>query len=103
MFQSVKKACGAVCGGVVSAVSRVGDYLGRAVVVPALFALGLVAAGAEMAAAQSPDLIPDSPVDMPALIAEGTEKMGLVVTAAIGSWFIFMIVRKGLRWARSAF
>ena len=69
---------------------------------PALFACGLMLCLADAALAQVPDLIPATPVEVDAYITEGITKMGVVVTAAVGGFFVFLIVRKGMSWSRRA-
>lgn len=71
---------------------------------PAVFALGLVLVLGEVAMAQAQnDLIPDLDTPVQEYITEGITKMAVVVGVAVGGWFAFKIVRKGLSWASRAF
>jgi len=70
---------------------------------PMVLACGVMLCMAEMAMAQAPDLIPATPVPVEDFIDEGITKMGAVVAAAVGGFFVFLIVRKGMGWGRRAF
>lgn len=81
---------------VVGAFNRVSE---RLAFMPFLVAMGVAACMCEMAQAQSVDLIPESPVDMVEFIGEANGRLGLIVGAIVGVWFVYMLVRKGLKWS----
>ena len=69
---------------------------------PFAFALGLALVMGDVVMAQDPELIPDLNVPVESYITEGITKMGAVVGVAVGGFFVFLIIRKALRWAGRA-
>ncbi len=49
-----------------------------------------------------PITLPDSGVDLPGHITAAITAMGSVVIVVVGGYFAFLIIRKGLQWARGA-
>lgn len=49
-----------------------------------------------------PITLPDSGVDLPGHITAAITAMGSVVVVVVGGYFAFLIIRKGLQWARGA-
>lgn len=67
-----------------------------------VLSLGAVFGFSRVASATDP-LLPDTGVDLEALILEGITAMGAVVTVIVGSYFGFLLIKKGMTWARRAF
>jgi len=85
-----------------SVVRVVKDCVKRVALMPLALAMGIAVTLNQAAMAQTP-LIPASPVALEDYIAEGITAMGTIVGAVVGAWFVFMLVKKGLTWARRAF
>jgi hypothetical protein len=49
-----------------------------------------------------PITLPDSGVDLPGHITAAITAMGSVVIVVVGGYFAFLIIPKGLQWARGA-
>jgi hypothetical protein len=64
--------------------------------------LALGSAGVAVAQEPPPITLPDSGVDIEGHITAAITAMGAVVAVVVGGFFAFMIVRKGLQWARGA-
>jgi hypothetical protein len=64
--------------------------------------MALGSAGVALAQEPPPITLPDSGVDIEGHITAAITAMGAVVAVVVGGFFAFMIVRKGLQWARGA-
>ena len=60
--------------------------------------LGLVG----IANATDPITLPTTGVDLPGHVTAAITAMGSVVVVVVGGYFAFLIIRKGLQWARGA-
>jgi hypothetical protein len=60
--------------------------------------LGLVS----VANATDPITLPVTGVDLPGHVTAAITAMGSVVVVVVGGYFAFLIIRKGLQWARGA-
>lgn len=47
--------------------------------------------------------LPDTGVDVGAFVTATVTALGTIVAVIVGSYFGFLLIRKALRWARSAF
>jgi hypothetical protein len=82
-----------------------GRKAGRALVIGLKTATASVAGwlGFESVAnATDPITLPTTGVDLPGHITAAITAMGSVVVVVVGGFFAFMIIRKGLQWARGA-
>ncbi len=82
---------------------EVGRRATRAVVTGVMTAAATVAGwfGFESVAnATDPITLPTTGVDLPGHITAAITAMGSVVVVVVGGFFAFMIIRKGLQWAR---
>lgn len=60
-----------------------------------LFLLGASASAVDV-------VIPDTGVDTSGFITSAITAVGLVVATAVGGYFAFLVIRKGIRWASKA-
>ena len=67
------------------------------------FAVALLAALGLPTIAQAQVTLPDPGVDVGGAITAAITALGVVVTIAVGGYFAYLIVRKGMQWARRAF
>lgn len=85
-----KEACGkarrVMVTGVKTAAATVGGWFGLE----------------SVANATDPVTLPTTGVDLPGHITAAITAMGSVVVVVVGGFFAFMIIRKGLQWARGA-
>lgn len=66
-----------------------------------LMALSLLVLAA-VASAADPVTLPSTGLDIGAFITAGITAVAAVVAIAVGGYFAFLIVRKGIRWASKA-
>jgi hypothetical protein len=57
---------------------------------------------AGIASATDPITLPTTGVDLPGHVTAAITAMGSVVVVVVGGYFAFLIIRKGLQWARGA-
>lgn len=57
---------------------------------------------ASVAQATDPITLPTTGVDLPGHVTAAITAMGSVVVVVVGGYFAFLIIRKGLQWARGA-
>lgn len=73
-------------------------------VMGAAFALLVMLVLAPLAqATDPPSLLPDTGIDIAALVAEVVTTLGGIVAVIVAAFFAFLLIRKALRWARSGF
>jgi len=68
----------------------------------AVMSLALLVATCVPAFATAP-VLPDTGVDVAAWIPVVITSLGTVVLATVGGYFAFLLIRKGMKWARKAF
>ena len=66
-------------------------------------ALALIACLLWSGVAAAQVTLPDPGVDVGGAITAAITALGIVVTVAVGGYFAYLIVRKGMQWARRAF
>ena len=70
-------------------------------VAAAVVAVTVMAVGSTMAHAQV--TLPDTGIDIPGHVTAGITAMGLIAGAALGGYMAFLLIRRGMRWLKSAF
>lgn len=89
----------AVCGRVYAACLARKRAMGQA-----LGALVVAASLTLQASATEPDpLLPDTGVDIVALVGEGVTKLGTYLIVIVAAYIAFLLVKKSMSWARRAF
>lgn len=68
----------------------------------ASFALLCMLAFSSVAMATDP-LLPDTGIDIAAMVTEVVTTLGTIVAVIVAAFFAFLLIRKALRWARSGF
>ncbi|TWT86789.1 hypothetical protein Mal64_36190 [Pseudobythopirellula maris] len=74
----------------------------KKIVLQLLCSLAMVAAVATPAFATDP-LLPTTGVDVAGMVTETVTELGSIVSVIVAAFFAFLLIRKGLRWARSGF
>lgn len=54
-------------------------------------------------ATDPPSLLPDTGIDIEAMVTEVVTTLGGIVAVIVAAFFAFLLIRKALRWARSGF
>jgi hypothetical protein len=69
---------------------------------PALI-LGAIASLTFVSQAMATPLLPDTGIDIAAMVTEVVTSLGAIVAVIVAAFFAFLLIRKALRWARSGF
>jgi hypothetical protein len=84
---------------------KLSKLLAKSYVRPIVMAWALVFGFLGVAAsawATDPITLPTTGVDLPGLITAAITAMGGIVSVVVGGFFAFLVIRKGLTWARGA-